>query len=148
MTCHGRRSSEELDGERVPDKMGVYMFSRRLSCLFLLYLVVSFALSVSVSTKCIAGSNEDAVAYLSWSPTSIVSDLTEMPTGPTYLYIRLEGIEDLSGCEFELVWSPAGSPWSGCYEFVSGQHPSGTGTNCAWLMRGSQVEGTNVYTGR
>jgi hypothetical protein len=66
-----------------------------------------------------------------------------MPTGTQYLYVRLEGVVDLAGCEFLLLWSPAGEQFSGCYEMIAGQHPSGPPTSCTWLMRGSQVEGMN-----
>jgi len=90
-----------------------------------------------------AGSNPDVIAYLTWSPDSVVTNLTEMPSGTKYLYLRLDGVVDLAGCEFLLLWSPAGETGSGCYEFISGQHPSGSGSDCSWLMRGSQVEGMN-----
>jgi len=109
-------------------------------------LLFSSLLLLFLPSIVLAGVNEGAVAYLSWSPTSVVADLAEMPAGPAYLYVRLEGVVDLSGCELELEWVPSGRPWSGCYEFSSGQHPSGSGTSCAWLMRGSQVEGTNAVT--
>ena len=134
-----------MDSE-FPAKWGVCMFGRSMSCLFVFCMAVSLVLFWLPVTHCIAGSNENAVAYLSWSPDSVVADLTEMPTGSTYLYVRLEGVEDLSGCEFEVIWSPSGSPLFGCYEFVSGQHPSGVGTNCGWLMRGAQIEGMNSNT--
>jgi len=82
---------------------------------------------------------------LSWDSTSVVCDLTEMPTSPTWLYVQLGGMAELSGCEFSLLWQPTGPLGTGCYEFLAGEHPSGNGDDCTWMMRGSQVEGMNMH---
>jgi hypothetical protein len=66
-----------------------------------------------------------------------------MPTGTQYLYIQLASITELAGCELLLEWCPGSVESSGCYEFLVGAHPSGTGNNCVWLMRGNQIEGVN-----
>ena len=96
------------------------------------------------------GANLSGTAWLSWSGTwhSPDSDLETFPSGTQYLYVQLGNLIEIAGCEFELRWYPPGSPFSGCYEFAAGAHPSGSGTNCTWLMRGGQVEGVNMVDDR
>jgi len=93
------------------------------------------------------GANLGVRARLSWvaDSASPQSDLVSMPQGTRYLYVQLLDLKELAGCEFELRWYPAGSSFSGCYEFAGGDHPSGSGRNCLWLMRGGQVEGMNEW---
>ena len=113
------------------------------------HLVIAAALALTVgSTLAFAGSNTGGTAYLNWSGNIAVytPDLSPMPTGTQFLYVQLDNMVELAGCEFMLLWDPPGPMFSGCYEFSVGSHPSGSGTNCAWLMRGGQVEGVNLAT--
>jgi len=108
-------------------------------------LVAVVVAIVAIPATLHAGANSGAKAWLSWDSTSVVCDLPEMPTGPTWLYVQLGDVTDLTACEFDLKWLPLGAPGSGCYEFLSGEHPSGSGDDCTWMMRGSQVEGMNDH---
>ena len=112
----------------------------------LLVTTVFFAL-VLLTSSAFAGSNTGGTAWLSWNGnwTTPMVDLSPMPGGTMFLYIQLGNLVQLAGCEFLLLWEPPGPMFSGCYEFSVGSHPSGSGTNCAWLMRGGQVEGVNLY---
>jgi hypothetical protein len=107
---------------------------------------ISILMLVLCSSMAFAGANPSGTAWLSWSGswTSPVTDLAPMPTGTMFLYIQLGNLTQLAGCEFLLMWAPPGPMFSGCYELSVGAHPSGSGTNCGWLMRGGQVEGVNL----
>ena len=102
------------------------------------------AIGLLASVGVYAGANWDAEAWLSWDSTRIVCDLTVMPIEPTPIYVQLNGLVQTTGCEIYLLWLPPGPPETGCYEFLSGTHPSGQGDDCLWVMRGDQVEGANV----
>jgi len=84
-------------------------------------------------------------AWLSWDSAGVVCDLPEMPTGPTWLYVQLRNVTGLYTCEFALHWRAQYPSFSGCYEFVTSDHPSGSGGDCTWMMRGSQAEGMNIH---
>jgi hypothetical protein len=110
-------------------------------------VVVLAILSLLIpATTAFGGANYQGRAWLSWNAnwTNPVSDLTSMPTGTQFIYVQLGELNELAGCEFELRWYPPGPAFSACYEFSVGSHPSGSGTNCSWLMRGGQVEGLNM----
>jgi len=83
-----------------------------------------------------AGENVDGIAELSWSADSVRSDLAEFPGSLVELYVRLEGVTEIRGCEFVLFWSQAGEEEPGV-TISSVSHPSGE--DCSWLMRGTQV---------
>ena len=106
---------------------------------------VAVAAALLGSAVAWGGANPSGTAWLSWDINEVVCDLDTMPTGFTWLYIQLGNINELAGCEFLLMWAPPGPPGSRCFEFVLGEHPSGYGELCTWLMRGSQVEGINLY---
>ena len=104
-----------------------------------------FILSFLVlSTTACGGANPDGTAWLSWDINEVVCDLDTMPAGFTWLNIQLGNISELAGCEFILKWAPPGPPGSTCFEFTLGEHPSGFGELCTWLMRGNQVEGVDL----
>ena len=115
--------------------------------LLLICVLVLGLAGVSVAPA-IAGENPDGTARLNWSSNYAAAaddDLEIMPSGTVFLYVQLDNLVSIAGCEFLLLWDPPGAMFSGCYEFSVGSHPAGTGTNCAWLMRGGQVEGYNSY---
>ena len=91
-----------------------------------------------------AGENPNGIAWLSWDIEEVICDLDTMPTGFVWLCVQLGNISELAGCEVILEWMPPGLPGSRCVEFVYGEHPSGFGDQCTWLVRGNQVEGINV----
>jgi hypothetical protein len=110
-----------------------------------LSVCVCFASIMLFSSTAQGGANYQCRGWLSWGSnwTNPVSDLFPMPTAAASLYIQLGELHELAGCEFELRWQPPGSVFSACYEFVEASHPNGSGTYCAWLMRGRQIEGMN-----
>ena len=88
------------------------------------------------------GDNAYGRAWLSWDPAQPSCNYSIMPTGQVYLYVQLGDIVGLRGCEFILLSGTAGPPWGTiCHEFVLGEHPSGSGDDCTWIMRGTQVLG-------
>jgi len=110
-------------------------------------LLVAVAVAVvTLPATLHAGANSGAKAWLSWDSTSVMCDLTEMPAGPTWVYVQLGDMVELSQCEIEVFWNHVGSFQNGCYEFVTGTHPSGTGSDCTWMIRGQQLEIHNIAT--
>jgi len=91
-----------------------------------------------------AGLNAHARATLSWDPDLPSCDWLVMPEGQISLYVQLLDIVELAGCEFSLTWHPEIPPSPHCYEILLREHPSGTGNDCTWLMRGEQVLGMDV----
>ena len=56
-----------------------------------------------------AGLNAGATATLTWSPTSVVSNLTPAGQSTRRLYIRYAGVTSVAGAEVVLLWAPGGS---------------------------------------
>ena len=92
--------------------------------------------------------NMDAKAQLNWGTdvATLIDDLTPMPTGLTKLYVQLDDLTNIAGCELTMQWDPPGAVLSGCYEFSSGQFQTGTGTDCTYLGRESPVCAANEAT--
>jgi len=108
------------------------------------FLFVSCLAIVVSPTALHAGANSGAKAWLSWDSTSVVCDLPVMPAGSTWVYVQLGDMQGFFGCEFTVWWEPYWPSGAGCYEFVRDEHPSGSGGNCTWMMRGQQAEGISV----
>ena len=111
----------------------------------LAFLTLSLTLIMSLfAGEALCGANAGARAWLSWDPRGPSCDLPVMPSGQVYLYVQLGDIVGLGGCEFLLMGGTVSPPWGDiCHEFVSGEHPSGVGEDCTWMMRGTQVVGVD-----
>ena len=91
-------------------------------------LVVLFAM-LAVSSVSLAGKNMGGTANLSWKMNSRAADLNSVPKDMTVpLYIQLDGVVDVAGCEFELVWASA----DGSYQLASRDVPVDNG-GCNWI---------------
>lgn len=79
--------------------------------------------------------NDGAQAWLSWSSSSVVGDLTS-PGASNNLYVRVAGANSFKGGELDLTWVPSGDG-NGCYDHISTVYK--TSTDCTYLNRGSAV---------
>ena len=70
--------------------------------------------------------NQSAVAWLSWEDDfeEPVKDLASMPSGFHYLYVQLGGLDELSGCELGVSWTPPANAAASCYALF-GSFPPG-----------------------
>lgn len=98
------------------------------------------ALSFVSASIAAAGLNSNTIATLSWSATSIVSDIA-VPSSPQLpmLYLRLEGAVSVKGAHIRLLWTPNASDAPG-YALNSWSAP--TAQNCTYLFRGTPVHVT------
>ncbi|MBI5711083.1 MAG: S8 family serine peptidase [Candidatus Eisenbacteria bacterium] len=73
-----------------------------------------------------AGQNSLGVAYLSWSTSEHVSDLTQVPSGTMRLYLVLKSCPDIRELRVRLTWTPSTPDASG-YLLVPGAPDSTEG---------------------
>src|SRR5262249_43991606 len=92
-----------------------------------------FALVLPYATH--AAGNDGAHAWLTWSPTSVVSNLTT-PSASNNLYVRIEGAASFKGAEIDLSWTPAGDGAT-CAAHTATIYA--TSTDCTYLNRGTAV---------
>jgi hypothetical protein len=87
-----------------------------------------------------AGANAGASAYLSWNPTSNVTDTNAGAMNNLYVrYVAATG-QTLSfkGGEIDLIWNPPGDG-GGCFDHIGTSYKTSSGTTCTYLNRGNVV---------
>lgn len=103
-------------------------------------LALGFALAASGAMPCgalaAAAATEDAHAQLSWSASSIVTDLASPGTSVTLSLQLTSGVSYFKGGECEIRWTPAGDGVS-CLARSGVQFRTSSGTTCTYLNRGS-----------
>jgi hypothetical protein len=105
-------------------------------CIVVFTILVGMLL---VSNVAIAGRNFGGYANLTWVLSNHVR-FTTLPGGTADLFLRLEQISEIAGCEFGMYWGKdVGDPDFGCFELIDVTAP--TGTDCKYLMRGTVVFG-------
>jgi hypothetical protein len=94
---------------------------------------------ILVSSVAFAGRNYGGYANLTWVPGNHVR-YADQPLAVKNLYLRLEQIHEICGCEFGMSWGKdVGTPDIGCFELIDVQAP--IGTDCNFLMRGTVIFG-------
>lgn len=103
-------------------------------CIVIFAIVASMLL---VSNVALAGRNYGGYANLTWVLGNHVRFI-ELPPGYQFLYVRLEQIQEIVGCEFAMSWNrDAGPGYWDCFDLVDVSAP--TGTDCYYLMRGTVI---------
>ena len=85
-----------------------------------------------------AGANQGATAYLSWSPTALLTDQPCAAINTLYVHVSRSGGISFRGGEIDLTWDPA-SNGLGCMDHIGTIYKTSTGTTCTYLNRGSVV---------
>ena len=87
-----------------------------------------------------AGQNAGCTAYVTWTPTSLLTDVPPAVSRSAYVIVSSGTPSPLSfkGGEVDITWDPP----SDC--LVRGSTFFSTSTNCAWLNRGSAIPVTTV----
>ena len=99
--------------------------------------LATFAATLLCTTVAHAGSNAGAQVYLSWNPTSQVSDAN--PAAVNYLYIRAvrSGGLTFSGGEIAISWDPATNFAGTCFAHIGTAYKTSSGATCTYLNRGT-----------
>lgn len=112
---------------------------------------VGFLLVLCVIGSCCrtawAGNNAGALATLSWSRNVQLTDLTQVPSTPFPLFLRLDGAPDVRSLAVTLRWTPADSTIA-CYRLV--QDPPAA-DSCGFSRAeppGGSFGGDSTYTWR
>jgi hypothetical protein len=102
-------------------------------------VLVLIAGMLIVSNVALAGRNDGGYANLTWVIGNHVR-FNSLPAGVGTLYLRLEQISEIAGCEFGMTWGKDfGDPDFGCFELIDVSAQAGT--DCNFLMRGTIVFG-------
>ena len=103
-------------------------------------LLVSLGLLCVTAVAAFAGNNSGVSAYLSWSPTSNVTDTAASAANNLYVrYVAAVGKTlEFKGGEIDLIWDPPGDG-AGCWDHIGTSYKTSSGTTCTYLNRGSAV---------
>lgn len=102
-------------------------------------LVMSIiAIWLAVTPHVARGSNESARAQLSWSATSLVTDLAAPGASATLALQLTSGVTSFKGGECEIRWRPLGDSNS-CFVRSGALFRTSAGTVCTYLNRGTAV---------
>ena len=83
-----------------------------------LVVFVLIAGMLLVSNVALAGRNDGGYANLTWVIGNHVR-YTTLPSGVGTLYLTLEQISEIAGCEFGMYWGKdVGDPGLGCFELI------------------------------
>ena len=100
-------------------------------------LLLTVAVLCVAGTAC-AGQNSGALAYLSWSPTSQVTDTAAGATNNLYVRFSRDAGLSFKGGEIDVTWDPP-SNGAGCFDHLGTNYKTSSGTTCTYLNRGSTV---------
>src|SRR5258705_13922807 len=80
-----------------------------------------------------AGLNAGCTAYVSWTPSSLLTDVPPAASRSAYVMVTCATALSFKGGEVDITWDPG----FGC--LVHGSTFFSTSSNCGWLNRGGNV---------